>query len=84
MTDTGRDTKAGQDQGPGRAVALAGPPLTGNRIIDAVLADLAEADQLSVSDQLQRLSAAHEVLAGVLESSRAGAIPMPRPGARPR
>ena len=47
-----------------------GPPITGDPLIDAVLADLEGAEQQPVAEQLSRLRAAHEALAHVLESSR--------------
>lgn len=77
-------TEAGRDEEPGEDPASATPLVTGNRIIDAALAELTDIDRLPVDDRLQRLAAAHEVLAGVLDSSRTGAIPMPNPEARPQ
>lgn len=47
-----------------------GPPITGEPLIDAVLADLEGAEQQPVAEQLSWLRAAHEALAHVLESSR--------------
>lgn len=61
---------------------LDGPRTTGNRLIDAALADLAGNEQLPVSEQLNRLAAAHEVLVQVLDTSR-GAVQTPIPGVRP-
>lgn len=46
------------------------PPLTGDRSIDSALAELAGREELSVAEQLEQLSAAHEVLVQVLENSR--------------
>lgn len=59
------------------------PPVTGNRVVDAALADLTGLEQASVGEQLERLSAAHEVLVQVLETSR-DAVQTPIPGVRPR
>lgn len=56
-------------------------PLTGNRLIDAALADLAGSEQAPVGEQLTRLTAAHEVLVQVLETSR-DAVQTPIPGVR--
>lgn len=52
-----------------------GPPITGEPLIDAVLADLEGSEQQPVAEQLSRLRAAHEALARVLEVSRDGAQP---------
>lgn len=60
------------------------PPVTGNQLIDSALAGLAGSDRLPVDEQLERLSAAHDALAQVLESSRNGGLPMPNPGSRPQ
>ncbi len=60
---------------------LDGPPSTGNRLIDAALADLVGNEQLPVGEQLNRLAAAHEVLVQVLDTSR-GAVQTPIPGVR--
>lgn len=59
------------------------PPTSDNRLIDAALADLAGLEQAPVSEQLVRLSAAHEVLVEILEVSRDRAQTL-IPGVRPR
>ena len=63
--------------------ALDDPPVTGNRLIDAALSDLSTTSALPVAEQLERLTAAHEVLVQVLETSR-DAVQTPIPGVRPR
>jgi hypothetical protein len=76
VTTTGYDPQDSHEPNPDE------PPVTGNRIIDSALAALAGTQQLTVTEQLQRLGAAHETLADVLESSRSAAIPMPKPQTR--
>ena len=63
--------------------ALTEPPVTGNRVVDAALADLAGVSEAPVAEQLDRLGAAHEVLVQVLETSR-DTVQTPIPGVRPR
>lgn len=46
------------------------PPVTGDERIDAALAGLADLEDASAGERLQRLAKAHEVLAEVLENSR--------------
>ena len=54
------------------------PPNTGHRIIDEALKNLPGVEMLSVSEQLERLATAHEVVSQVLETSRsAGQTPIP-------
>lgn len=69
------------DQPP--APTLDSPPVTGNRLIDAALADLAGAAPRPAAEELIRLGAAHDVLVQVLETSR-DAVQTPIPGVRPR
>lgn len=56
-----------------------GPPVTGHSQIDTALAALAGLEELDATEQLDRLSGAHEVLVRVLKTSRQ-TIPMPKPG----
>ncbi len=63
------------------APTLDEPPVTGNRLIDAALGDLAGAPEQPVAERLERLTAAHEVLVQVLETSR-DAVQTPIPGVR--
>lgn len=58
------------------------PPVTGNRLIEAALADLAGHEELPVAEQLTKLSGAHEVLVQVLETSR-DTVQTPILGMRP-
>lgn len=54
----------------GQTAASNYPPATGQPLIDAALAELAGIQQRPVSEQLEALTAAQEVLAQVLQSSR--------------
>lgn len=61
--------------------ALNDPPTTGNRVIDAALAELIGTEHASVAEQLAALAGAHEVLVQVLETSR-DAVQTAIPGVR--
>ena len=56
------------------------PPVTGNRLVDGVLAELAGVDALPVGERLERLTAARQGLAEILDGTRAES---PDPGRRP-
>lgn len=56
------------------------PPVTGNRLVDGVLAELAGVDALPVGERLERLTAAQQGLAEILDGTRAES---PDPGRRP-
>ena len=45
------------------------PPVTGDDRIDSALADLADLDELALSDQHARLRAVQEMLADALEAA---------------
>lgn len=77
MTEPTHQPSTAQDANP----RLDEPPITGNRLIDAALADLATGHDQPVAEQLERLTAAHEVLVQVLETSR-DAVQTPIPGVR--
>lgn len=47
------------------------PPVTGNRLVDGVLAELAGVDALPVGERLERLTAAQQGLAEILDGTRA-------------
>lgn len=70
---------AAQDEPPGQ-VEPGGVPTTGNRVIDAALAEFGRLEDHDPADQHDKLAALHEVLAGVLESTRGGAVQTPIPG----
>ncbi|CAI9408105.1 hypothetical protein [Aestuariimicrobium sp. T2.26MG-19.2B] len=57
-------------------------PQTGNRLIDAALAEFGSLDDHPPAEHHDRLAQVHEVLASVLEQSRGGAQ-APIPGLRP-
>lgn len=60
------------------------PPQTGNAVIDQALAELVGLQETDVAQHHDRLSAAQDVLTGVLETSR-NAVQTPIPGVlRPR
>lgn len=59
------------------------PPATGHTEVDGALAGLAGLSGMPVAEQLERLSAAHEVLARVLDTSREQ-VDSPMPGTRPQ
>lgn len=56
------------------------PPVTGNRLVDGVLAELSGVDALPVGERLERLTAAQQGLAEILDGTRAES---PDPGRRP-
>ncbi|WP_455130931.1 hypothetical protein [Propionibacterium acidifaciens] len=56
------------------------PPVTGNRLVDGVLAELAGVDALPVGERLERLTAAQQGLAEILDGTRAES---PDPGRLP-
>lgn len=56
------------------------PSVTGNRLVDGVLAELAGVDALPVGERLERLTAAQQGLAEILDGTRAES---PDPGRRP-
>lgn len=56
-----------------------GQPVTGNRLVDQALTEVAALDELPLAEHHDRLSAAQDVLAGVLDSSRQ-AVQTPIPG----
>lgn len=56
------------------------PPVTGNCLVDGVLAELAGVDALPVGERLERLTAAQQGLAEILDGTRAES---PDPGRRP-
>ena len=56
------------------------PPVTGNRLVDGGLAELAGVDALPVGERLERLTAAQQGLAEILDGTRAES---PDPGRRP-
>lgn len=56
------------------------PPVTGNRLVDGVLAELAGVGALPVGERLERLTAAQQGLAEILDGTRAES---PDPGRRP-
>lgn len=61
---------------------LQAPPVTGNRLIDAALAEFGSLDDHPAADHHDQLSQVHDVLASVLEQSRGG-VQTPIPGIRP-
>ena len=65
------------DEQPGTVPAA--PPVTGNAVIDQALREVHDLSDVPVGQHHDRLSAAHDVLSGVLDSSR-GAVQTPIPG----
>ena len=57
------------------------PPVTGNRLIDAALAEFGSLDDHPPAEHHDQLAQVHEVLASVLDRSRGGAQ-TPIPGIR--
>ncbi|RLP06771.1 hypothetical protein [Propionibacterium australiense] len=73
MSELPQDTPADQGEGAPEPGNPAGrqPPVTGNRLVDEVLAGLGDLDELPVGERLERLTAAQQGLAEILDGTRA-------------